>query len=345
VNCQVAVQKRAWQSPKKKGHMSRIRLNQEYRNKIANRMRVHLEQENTQEKEKFLQSREAMKPLQDETWKLAESIVRRHYTPEDVKMAYHLQNKFENVDTIAKDSCFHFGYTGEQESRDRNDKPIMEEKYIESHFDFRLNGNINGNENSKSEDFGYAYFRDELKGREGCNPDINIEMKDKERNPHQQKFQDNNDKYLGTNGGRDNQTSYAREWNNDYVLDLIGREYCRDRSIGCTKDEYQVLMFWQQAKGSLIMAHEKWIESILNQMKEIKLGLKGYKYLDEAIELCTELGLNVQDAEIIRTNSTGLVIYNPKNLADRIKGMKNKTKTREQKIALRKAYEQQQSTQ
>ena len=38
--------------------MSRIRLNQEYRNKIANRMRVHLEQEHTQEKEKFFQLRE-----------------------------------------------------------------------------------------------------------------------------------------------------------------------------------------------------------------------------------------------------------------------------------------------
>ena len=57
-------------------------------------------------------------------------------------------------------------------------------------------------------------------------------------------------------------------------------------------------------------------------MKEIKIGLKGYKYLDEALELCTELGLNITDAEIIRTNSTGLVIYNPKNLAERIKGMK-----------------------
>ena len=33
--------------------MARIRLNQEYRNKIANRMRVHLEQEDTQEKEAF----------------------------------------------------------------------------------------------------------------------------------------------------------------------------------------------------------------------------------------------------------------------------------------------------
>ena len=204
--------------------MARIRLNQEYRNKIANRMRVHLEQENTQEKEKYLKVREEIKPLQDQTWKLAESIVRRHYTPEDVKMAYHLQNKFENVDTIAKDSCFHFGYQGQVEDRDENDKVVMKDKYIESHFDFKLNGNINGKENGRQNDFAYAMYRDELKGREGCNPDINIEMKDKERNPHQQKFCDANDKYLGTNGGSDNQTSYAREWNNDYVLDLIGRE-------------------------------------------------------------------------------------------------------------------------
>ena len=105
--------------------MARLRLNQDYRNKISNRMRVGLEQENTQEKEDFFQKREKMKPLQDETWKLAEKIVSRHYTPEDIKMAYHLQNKFENVDTIAKDSCFHFGYMGEVESRDNDDKPIM----------------------------------------------------------------------------------------------------------------------------------------------------------------------------------------------------------------------------
>jgi len=64
--------------------MARLRLNQEYRNKIKNRMRVGLEQENTQEKEKFFQLREQMKPLQDETWKLAKEIVSRHYTPEDI---------------------------------------------------------------------------------------------------------------------------------------------------------------------------------------------------------------------------------------------------------------------
>jgi len=325
--------------------MSRIRLNQEYRNKIANRMRVHLEQEITQEKEAYLKAREEMKPLQDITWKLAKEIVSRHYTPEDIKMAYHLQNKFENVDTIAKDSCFHFGYQGQVEERDQNDKPIMKDKYIESHFDFKIDGNINGQESGKQDDFGYAYFRDELKGREECNPDINIEMKDKDRNPHQTKIQDANNKYLGTNGGSGNQTSYAREWNNDYVLDLIGREYCRDRSIACTKEEYQTLMFWQQKKGHLITCHEKWITSVLNQMKEIKLGLKGYRYLDEALELSTELGLDINDAEIIRTNSTGLVIYNPKNLAERVKSMKNKNLSREDKIKARLLYNQQQSQQ
>jgi len=323
--------------------MARIRLNQEYRNKIANRMRVHLEQENTQEKEKFLQCRENMKPHQDETWKLAHEIVSRHYTPEDIKMAYHLQNKFENVDTIAKDSCFHFGYNGEVESRDDNDRPIIEEKYIESHFDFKLNGNINGQENGRQNDFAYAMYRDELKGREGCNPDINIEQKDNQSNPHWTKIDDANSKYLGLSGGRDNQTSFAKEWNNDYVLDLIGREYCRDRSIACSEKEYQILMVWQQAKGQLITCHEKWIESILKQCKFVKDVIKGYKYLDEGIEFATESGLKLNDAEIIRTNSTGLIMYNPKNAAAMLKSMKNKNQTREEKIAARLQYNQQQA--
>jgi len=323
--------------------MARIRLNQEYRNKISNRMRVHLEQEETQEKEKFFQLRENMKPLQDQTWKLAKEIVSRHYTPEDIKMAYHLQNKFENVDTIAKDSCFHFGYHGQEEDRDEHDNVVMKDKYIESHFDFKLNGNINGQEGSRQNDFACAMYRDELKDREGCNPDINIEQKDNPSNPHWTKFEDANEKYLGlgSSGSNENHTSFSADWNKDYVLDLIGREYCRDRSIACKENEFAILMSWQQAKGQLIMAHEKWIDSILNQMKEIKLGLKGYRYLDEGLELATELGLNLNDAEIIRTNSTGLVMYNPKNAAAMLKSMKNKTQTREDKILARMNYEKQ----
>jgi hypothetical protein len=60
------------------------------------------------------------------------------------------------------------------------------------------------------------------------------------------------------------------------------------------------------------------------------------------LELSSELGLNIDEAEIIRTNSTGLVIYNPKNLADRIKSMKNKNVSRKDKILARMKYEQEQ---
>jgi hypothetical protein len=62
--------------------------------------------------------------------------------------------------------------------------------------------------------------------------------------------------------------------------------------------------------------------------------------MSEAIELADALGIKVDEAELIRTNSTGLTIYNPTNLAERIKGMKNKHMSREAKILARKQYEE-----
>jgi len=306
-------------------------------------MRVHLEQEDTVEKQNYDNLKADQIDINDNAWKIAEQIVRRHYTLDDVAKAQYLQDKFENVDTIAKDSCFHFHYMGEVEGRDYDNKPITETKAIEKHFDFRLNGDLDTDNNSShsrgDNEYGYALFRDELKAQDNCNPDILIEQEGKDNNPHKTKYTDNNNRYLG-----DDDKGYGKEWNDKYQLDLIGRNYCRDRSIACSKQEFMMLQDWKKQKGQFVIAHQKWIKSILDQMKEIKLGLKGYKYLDEAIELSTELGLNINDAEIIRTNSTGLTIYNPKNLADRIKGMKNKKeKTRAEKIAERLLYEQQQS--
>ena len=320
--------------------MSRIRLNQEYRNKIANRMRVHLEQEDTQEKQKYDELKAQQVDLNDNAWKTAEKIVRRHYTEDDVEKAYYLQNKFENVSTIAKDSCFHFHYQGQKEERDYDNNVNIVDATIEKHFDFRLNGSFdtdnNNSYNLADNEYGYALFRDELKAQEDCNPDILIEQEGKDNNPHKTKYTDNNNKYLGNDD-----SGYGKEWNEKYQLDLIGRDYCRDRSIACSEQEFMMLQDWKKQKGQFVIAHYNWIKSILNQMKEIKLGLKGYKYLDEAIELATELGLNISDAEIIRTNSTGLIIYNPKNLADRIKSMKNKNVSRKDKILARVEYEKQ----
>jgi len=312
-------------------------------------MRVHLEQENTQEKEKFFQERESFLDKQNATWELAKQCVTRQYPKDDVKMAHYLQDKYPNVNTIAKDSCFHFGYMQNAKAKDDEDK------YLTKHFDFRLNGDVDGVDKQddidsyspSSRDFAYAYFRDELKAKENCNPDINIEMEGKQSNPHQTKFNDANEKALGFSGGRGNEISHARDWNNNYELDLIGREYCRDRQIPVSKDEYQTFVIWQQAKGQLIMAHYKWIKSVLDQMnKVIKPCLKAWKYLDEALEFSTKAGLKLDEAEIIRTNSTGLALYNPENAVQMLNSMKNKHVSRADKLlALKKYNEEKQSTQ
>jgi hypothetical protein len=338
--------------------MSRLRLNQEYRNKISNRMRVHLEQENTQEKEKFFQLRESFLDKQNATWDLAKECVTRQYPKDDVKMAHYLQDKYPNVNTIAKDSCFHFGYMAKKDGEVDDEQygathEEQDDKYETKHFDFRLNGDIDGVDRQddmdsyspQSRDFAYAYFRDELKAKENCNPDINIEMDNKPSNPHQSKFCDANDKALGFSSGKDNLISHSRDWDKNYELDLIGREYCRDRQIPVSKAEFQTFVIWQQAKGQMVMAHYKWIKSVLNQVVKIKTWLKSWKYLDEALDFCKKAKCPIDEAEIIRCNSTGLAIFNPQNCADYLESMKNKDVSREQKIALRKAYNRQQTTQ
>jgi hypothetical protein len=339
--------------------MARVRNNQGHRNKIANVfIRPYLEQENTQEREAYLQARETVKPLQDETWKLASRIVGRFYTPKDVSMAYHLQNKFPNVNTIAKDSCFHFGYMSKKDGDAdeysqqsySSEHDEQDDKYITKHFDFRLDGNINGNETSRTNDFAFAYFRDELKGKvnkgEKCNPDINIEQKwgkgDGEANasnPYWTQTDHANERELGLSGGRDNQISYAKEWNNDYQLDLIGREYCRDRQIGCDAKEFAILMTWQIAKQKLIQCHGAWVETILEQMKVLKGQLRDHVYLEQSIDMCKEMKLTISETDILATTSKGIVVSN-KDVINHLASLKNKTQTREQKILARQIYDQ-----
>ena len=93
-------------------------------------------------------------------------------------------------------------------------------------------------------------------------------------------------------------------------------------------------------KSQLVQTHQEWIRGIREDMKDIKSALKSYRYLDEGIELANStfkaLGLtdSIDESQIIRTNSTGLIIFNPENVASRI-AERNKAKlTREEKIAL-----------
>ena len=326
--------------------MSKIRMNTELRNKILNRYRESAEQENTQELEAMKQAREQVDLIYPRTFELAKQVVERSYPSEDVATCRTLKQKYgQPLDVVAKDKCFYFSYAKEKLDQDEDES----DRNVSEHFDFGLFGEVDNGNNYKNESgkqFAYAYYRDELKAKD-LNPDILAQQIKNEDNPHKTKHIDLNDKALGYSGyssynSNDNNTGIAKGFDSNYQLDIIGTQHCRSRTIACNKEEFLIFQMFKQAKGQLIVCHQKWIDSITKQCNAMKTGLKAYRYLSEGVELMTELGVTCDEAELIRTNSTGLVIYNPVNLASMIKGMKNTTITREQKIAIRKAYEQNQ---
>jgi hypothetical protein len=320
----------------RKVQMSKIRMNTELRNKLFNKIKHTFENEDTQEREAFLQAREDVDLEYSVAHNLAKRVVQRAYPPEDVSVLRTFKKKYgQPCDVVAKDKCFYFAHN---EGVDDEGEPTE----TKSHFDFGLFGNLNGSEYNSEEGkkFAFAYYREDLKAMD-CNPDIFAQQNENKDNPHKTKHVDECSKALGyTNYHSDENTGMAKTFNDQYYLDVIGTSYCRSRAIACTKDEYSMFERWRIAKGNLVSKHQTWIDTIQKQCDQLKIGLKAYRYLSEGIELATELGIQVDEAELIRTNSTGLTIYNPSNLASMIKGMKNKNQSREAKILARKQYEE-----
>ena len=321
-------------------------MNTEFRNKILNRYSESAENENTQEREAYLDAREKVDSIYPKAFELAKLVVGRSYPSDDVQTCKSLKAKYgQPLDVVAKDKCFYFSYAKEnlEEDEDERDRNISE------HFDFGLFGSCGNSEYSDEtgKQFAYAYKREELKAKD-CNPDILAQQNGKDDNPYKTKHIDANDKALGYSGysrynsDDDNSVGIAKEFDSQFYLDIIGTSHCRSRTIACTKEEFLIFKMLKQAKANVITCHQKWIDSIEKQKQAMKTGLKAYRYLSEGVELMKELGIEIDEAELVRCNSTGLTIYNPVNLASMIKGMKNTTMTREQKIAFRKEYEAQQ---
>ena len=311
-------------------------MNTEYRNKLYNRIKDVFEKEDTQERQAFMESREQFNEMQGHAFDVARAVVERSYPSTDVATLRHFKKKYgDPCDVVAKDKCFYFAH-----NEDVDDEG--EETETKSHFDFGLFGNLNGHEYGNSEDrdhFAHAYYREELKAN-GLNADIIAQQEGKDNNPHKTKHIDANNKFLGK-GRYDENNGITADYDKNFLLDVIGTSHCRSRAIACTKEEYNIFLMWREAKAKVVSTHQTWISSIMKQADQLKIGLKAYRYLSEGIELANELGIQVDEAELVKSNSTGLTIYNPTNLANLIKGMKNKNVSREDKIKARLQYEKQ----
>lgn len=319
---------------RKVGNMARVKMNNEYRTKIKNLTRRSLDNDSANPKrEAYLQHLEYTKENYPIFFSKAKAIVKRSYPKEHCDTLQYFKGLYGSpCDVVAKDSCYYFAYT---------DNDMSEDDYnnneVKKHFDFKLQGNLNGNEYGKQDDFAYAYFRDELINDEG-NPDINIEQEDNQNNPHLTKWQDKNSKIIDTL--KDN-------FNDQFTCDVIGTSYCRSRAIACTKEEFQIMNDFIIMKSELVRTHQEWQRGIREDMKDIVGALKSYRYLDEGIQLANDtfeslsIDNRLEESQIIRTNSTGLTLYNPENVASRIAERRKAKLTREEKIAL---FKEQQSS-
>ena len=253
--------------------MSKIRMNTELRNKLFNKIKNVFENEDTQEREAFLLAREEVDSQYGIASTLAKEVVERSYPPEDVAVLRTFKKKYgQPCDVVAKDKCFYFSHS---EDVDEDNEQVE----TKSHFDFGLFGNLNGSEysNEEGKKFAVAYYREELKAKD-CNPDIFAQQNENQDNPHKTKHVDQCMKVLGHSGSGygssdNNNIGMTKDFDEPYYLDVIGTSYCRSRAIACTKNEYEQFETWRIAKANLVSKHQTWIDTIMKQCDQLKIGL------------------------------------------------------------------------
>ena len=313
-------------------NMSRIRLNNEKRDKLFKVARNFRMNDTTDVKlEKMRQAKEDCDNDLPKFFEIAKGIVQRAYPIEHCDTLKYFKNLYGSpCDVVAKDSCFYFAYT-DKDQVDENGKPITNQK----HFDFKLNGSLNGSEYNRDTDFAYAYYRDELMAND-CNADIQIEQSDNQNNPHLTKHVDKCDKFLGFSNHSEDNISLARDWQEKYQVDVIGTSYCRSRSIACTYDEFQSMEKMLVCKSNLVEAHRQFVKGVIADMNDVKGVLKEMKYLEGGVEFVNEFAQSniCDEAQIVRSEGMGLTIYNPQNALERIMARRKAQPTREEKIAI-----------
>jgi hypothetical protein len=290
---------------------SKLRLNTDIRKKIGGLILSHFENEKTPALENYITAKEDITTAYNTAFKIASNVVGRAYPKDDVATLQSFKKKYGSaVDVVAKDSCFHFANT---------EIETTESETNNEHFDFKLDANLSGRFSNYATDFAIAYFRDEIKGA-GLNPEINVQQQDNRSNPHHTQELDKIKKFLGFS----NEDGIYGQWKDKYALDVIGTSYCRSRTIPCTANEFEQMKAFKNARQVFVQSHYTWAEAIQKDMRDITLGLKDYKYVKDAIDLCGALGLDINENELQRTAGVSLTIYQPENLASLIKSRRAK---------------------
>jgi len=252
-------------------------------------------------------------------------LVRYHQPQEDVDTIRAMNNKYgDSGGQLYHDNCFHVQNQTPRMDTDYNGNPV--EKFDDVHIEFKAN-----------KEFLTSYYRDELRSK-GLDPDYDVRLGDDygKRNPTYYNAESNIDKYLGF-GSRNDATGksfYKDKWKEDFKLWVIGTSYCHSRMFQAHEDTYKWFKSFEVAKENVILAHKNLFTHVDRKMEKLKLGLKSYRYFDQAKELADKLGVALNESVLNESSSMALSIYSPTNLADLLTD--EVEQTRDEKIAIAK---------
>ena len=301
-------------------------LNADKRKVIADIFQQHFE-DNSKYKKQHSEAIETYNDMREKAKVKIEKLVRFHQPQEDVDTIRSMINKYgeRNGGELYHDNCFYVQTDTPRMDTDYNGNPV--EQYDDVHIKFKAD-----------KEFLISYYRDELKSK-GLDADYDVRLGDNygKRNPTYYNAESNIDKYLGFGSRNDasGQTTYHKDaWKEDFRLWVIGSSYCHQRKFVADNETFNWFKSFEVAKENVIMAHKNLFDHVNKKMEKLKLGLKSYRYFDQAKELADKLGIALNESVLNESSSMALSIYSPTNLADLLTD--EVEQTRDEKIAIAK---------
>jgi len=307
----------------------RLPLNAEKRKVIAEVFQDHFESKSKYKKawQDAIQTYNDMRSIAKTK---IEQLVRFHQPQEDVDTIRSMINKYgeRNGGELHHDNCFYVQDATPRMETDYNGNP--KEVHDDVHIKFKAD-----------KDFLTSYYRDEIRAK-GLDPDYEVRLGDdyNKRSPSFYNSERDIDNYLGYNHTNNDVSSNQsikpkQSWANDFRIWVIGSSYCHNRMFQIGTEEFKWYQSFEVAKDNVVLAHKKLFEHVDEKMQKLKLGLKSYRYFDQAKELADKLGVVLNESVLDANSSMALSIYSPTNLADLLTD--DVELSRDEKIAIAKA--------
>ena len=326
-----------------------IRLNANKRKSLVKDYRRHCEEQDSHEKEEFLQSREVCNDTIESTFALAKEVVERKYELDDVATLRSLQKKYNTVNACGTDSCFYFTVLDAKEVDQYGDE-VEKRKHFSFHLDGRYDNSggyhYQSGSSSSGKNVAYALYREDMK-KVGLNPDCNIEADitydkgtdryDRRSNPWLSQCRNDNDAWLsGKQGG----TNHYQSWEDKHKLSVIGTGGCRPGAIPCTELEFAKFEMMHHAKEDMVLKHTKWIQTVVAKVERFEQGIKQMTKFSQVEKFASHNKVNWQISKEILADKIGMdIVVSIDDLADSIEAIGKPKETREDKIRARMLYE------